>query len=90
MKKLFPTTLPSFPESLGRRKSFDKCPWRRDCPIVKSLQSCRIVLIKSLSKLVDQCGTLLDKLNFIPAKQTQFLNLGVFGFQLPPAMPVGS
>lgn len=61
VQELFPLALASFDQGLRRGEGKDELPGEGVGPILKGLQSRRVIFRQSLLELVNQGGALLDQ-----------------------------
>src|SRR5664280_994733 len=84
MEKLFPLSAAGFLQLLRGRKRQNKGPGRWQCPVLKSLQRCWIILPQGSLKLIHQGRALLDQCHFIPADQPQLHHPRILWQELSP------
>jgi hypothetical protein len=90
VEELLPPAFTRFNEVLRGWELFHKGPGCWHCPIIKSLQGCRVILIKGLLELVDERGTFSDQSHLVATQQSQFANERVLRRKRPPAMAIHS
>src|SRR5215831_2290450 len=79
MQELFPPAAAGLAEQFGSGELLHETPTRCGRPVLKGLQSRRIILQQSGLELVDHFGSFADELHLIAAEQPQFLDQWVQG-----------
>jgi len=83
-----PSAFLGFDQRGGRWKFNDKLPTITLSPVVKSLESRRIIFTQGLLKLADQRGALFDERHLIAAQEAQLLRQGVQRLEGRPSMSI--
>lgn len=88
VQEFLPAALASFNQGLRRGEGNHKFPGKILGPIIKGLQSGRIIFSQRLLELVDQGGALLDERDFIATEQAQLLGQRIAWLKHSPAVAI--
>jgi hypothetical protein len=77
VEELLPLAFTRFNKVLRGWEAFPKGPSCWHGPVIKSLQSRRLILVKGLLELVDECGAFFDQGQLVATEQPQLTDKGV-------------